>query len=416
MKRIAILHYAVPPTVGGVESTIAYHARGLTRLGYPVRVIGGSGAPFAEDIETVIEPLFGSTHPDVLRVKAELDAGQVTPAFEALRDRLVELLRAALDGCDWVIAHNIPTFHKNLALTAALAKVQDEGKTRVIAWCHDLAWTNPQYQAELHPGAPYDLIRTPWESTEYVTISSPRRDELAQLLNISTEGIFTITGGIDPALFFRWTPPVQEIVARYGLLNADGIFLLPARITRRKNIELGLRVLAALRKDTGKDYRLIVTGPPGPHNPTNPGYLGELLALRADLDLEDAAHFLYALGTPDDPFIPDDETMAVLYQTADALIFPSTQEGFGIPILEAGLAGMPIFSADLPPLRETGGEDVAYFDPVNATPESIAHDIEQRLLTDPSFRLRVRIRQHYRWEALIRERLVPILEGTYILS
>jgi glycosyltransferase involved in cell wall biosynthesis len=201
-----------------------------------------------------------------------------------------------------------------------------------------------------------------------------------------------------------------EIVARFGLMNSDGIFLLPARITRRKNIELGLRILGALRTQTRKDYRLIISGPPGPHNPSNPGYLGELLALRADLDLESAAHFLYSLGTPSDPFIPDDDTMASLYQFADALLFPSTQEGFGIPILEAGLANLPIFCADLPPLRETGGAEAFYFDPLHDAPEKISSEMESHLLTIPSFRLRVRVRQHYRWDALIRERLVPLLE------
>ncbi len=411
MKRIAVLHYAVPPTVGGVESTIAYHARGLARLGYAVRVIGGNGAPFAEDIETHIEPLFGSTHPEVLGVKKELDAGQVTFAFHELKGRMVELLRAALNDCPICIAHNIPTFNKSLALTAALKTLQDEGVTRVIAWCHDLAWTNPQYQPELHEGEPWDLLRTPWKGARYVTISTPRRDELAQLMHIPADRIHVITGGIDPTLFLKWSSVMLEIIARYGLMKSDGLFLLPARITRRKNIELGLRILAALRNQTQKDYRLIVTGPPGPHNPANPGYLGELLALRADLDLENAVHFLYALGTPQEPFIPDDDTMASLFQFADALLFPSLQEGFGIPILEAGLTGIPIFCSDLPPLRETGGTEAFYFDPIHDTPEKIASEIERQLLANASFRLRVRVRQHYRWDALIRERLVPLLEG-----
>jgi glycosyltransferase involved in cell wall biosynthesis len=411
MKRIALLHYAVPPTVGGVESTIGYQARGLARLGYPVRVIGGVGAPFAEDLETIIEPLFSSTHSDVLRVKAELDAGQITPAFQALCEQLTELLRAALRDCQICIAHNIPTFNKNLPLTTALKTLSDEGVVRVVAWCHDLAWTNAQYQPELHPGVPWALLRTAWQGAAYVTISTPRRDDLAALLDISTTQIQVITGGIDPALFFRWSSVMQEIVAHYGLLKSDGIFLLPARITRRKNIELGLHILAQLREQTRKDYRLIVTGPPGPHNPSNPGYLGELLALRAALRLEDAAHFLYALGSVDTPFIPDEETMASLYQFADALLFPSLQEGFGLPILEAGLAGIPIFGADLPPLRETGGADLVYFDPHHDPPEKIASEIERQLLANSAFRLRVRVRQHYRWEALIREQLVPLLES-----
>src|SRR5690606_17181679 len=115
----------------------------------------------------------------------------------------------------------------------------------------------------------------------------------------------------------------------------------------------------------------IVTGPPGPHNPSNPGYLGELLQLRDELALTETAHFLYAYGSSDEPLIPDDTTMANLYQLADGLLFPSTQEGFGMPVLEAGLAGIPVFAADLPPLRSTGGDDALYFEPLMETPEQI---------------------------------------------
>jgi len=42
---------------------------------------------------------------------------------------------------------------------------------------------------------------------------------------------------------------------------------------------------------------------------------------------------LYQLYQP--PLLLDDATVANLYQIADALFFPSTQEGFGIPIIEA---------------------------------------------------------------------------------
>lgn len=45
-KCVAILHYASPPVVGGVEITIAHHARELADLGYNVRVVSGSGESF----------------------------------------------------------------------------------------------------------------------------------------------------------------------------------------------------------------------------------------------------------------------------------------------------------------------------------------------------------------------------------
>jgi mannosylglucosylglycerate synthase len=109
------------------------------------------------------------------------------------------------------------------------------------------------------------------------------------------------------------------------------------------------------------------------------------------------------------PFVPDDDTMANFYALADALFFPSTQEGFGIPILEAGLAQMPIFCADLPPFRATAQDNATYFDAVNDPPSGIAARVMVGLDQLDSFALRVRVRQQFRWEAIIERQLVPLL-------
>lgn len=411
-KRVAILHYASPPVVGGVEATIAFHARGLAARGYHVRVISGRGGTFDPRVETVILPRLGSTHPDVLSTKRELDQGIVPDSFEPLVTQIAHELRPLLEDCDAVIVHNAHSLNKNLPFTAALAKLTEALSTRWIAWCHDLAWTNSQYQPELRDGYPYDLLRTVWPDTTYVTVSEARRPELAGLLKVDPNSIEVVVPGVDPAGFFSWTQTTKRLVDTLGWMDADGLLLLPARLTRRKNIALALRVLAEIRAQSGRDFRLIVTGPPGPHNPANPGYLGELLDLRRELNLDDSVHFLYQYGeSADEPLIPDDATMADLYLTCDALFFPSTQEGFGIPVLEAGLAGIPAFCADIPPLRGTGGDDAVYFDPVNGTPAEIASTLLHTLDDDRRFRLRNRVRQQYRWDAIIDTQIVPLIEG-----
>jgi len=410
-KHIAILHYASPPTIGGVESMIDHQARGLAKLGYGVRVVSGVGESFDPRIETHINPLFSSTHAEILAIKAELDQGRVSSTFYALVEHLIEALREALVNCDVCIAHNIPSLNKNLPLTTALASLNEMGMIRLIAWCSDLAWTNSQYQPELHPGEPWDLLRHVWPDTPYVTISESRRTELAALLDLPPASITVIPPGVDPSRFFRWTPTTEYLVNKLGLLDADGLLLLPARLTRRKNIGLALRVLAALREQSACDFRLIVTGPPGPHNPGNLGYLGELLDLRRELQLEDAAHFFYEYGKDDQSLILDDDVVGDLYRLADALFFPSIQEGFGIPILEAGLTGIPIFCADIPPLRITGQADVTYFDAIDEPAENIAERVLAVLEADTAFRLRRRVRRSFRWDTLIRENLVPLLEA-----
>jgi glycosyltransferase involved in cell wall biosynthesis len=101
--------------------------------------------------------------------------------------------------------------------------------------------------------------------------------------------------------------------------------------------------------------------------------------------------------------------MSKLYQLADALFFPSLEEGFGIPILEAGLTRLPVFCADIPPLHSTGQGDVSYFDPVHDPPDQIAACILRTLADSPAYRLTHRIRKNYRWDRLIADQIVPLL-------
>ena len=65
-----------------------------------------------------------------------------------------------LKGCDVLIAHNVASLQKNLALTAALHEAYKmPGFPTLILWHHDLAWTTPRYRDELHEGYPWDLLR-----------------------------------------------------------------------------------------------------------------------------------------------------------------------------------------------------------------------------------------------------------------
>jgi glycosyltransferase involved in cell wall biosynthesis len=436
MKRVAILHFAGPPTVGGVELTLLWHARLMADAGYAVRVIAGTGSPFDDRVEVVVAPELGSRHPDVLAVKRELDEGKVTPQFDALRDRIRSRLRDLLADVDILIAHNVFTLHKNLALTAALSNYLTNKPTNTVGWHHDLAWTNPLYRDQLHDGEPWNLLRRPWPNVRHITVSESRRHELAALYRIELEMIAVVPPGVDPAEFFNWQPLTRAIVDRLNLLDADMILLLPARITRRKNIELAVRTLAELRQQTGLDARLIVTGPPGAHDPANAAYLQHLLALRRELDLNRSAHFLYELDvaqpttsarresvtpdpepsghTPDQSDTPlniPDSVIGDLYTLADALFFPSQQEGFGIPVLEAGLARLPVFCANLPSLHETGNRLAQYFDP-EANPASVAAQIAAVLETDRPGLLRRRVRHHYTWPRIFRDRIIPLLETT----
>jgi glycosyltransferase involved in cell wall biosynthesis len=322
---------------------------------------------------------------------------------------LAQALDHALGATTVVLAHNVTTLHKNLALTAALHQLARAQRVRVLAWCHDFAWEDPVYAHELRPGYPWDLLRTPWPQARYVVVSDARRGDLARLLGLDPQAIVVIPPGIDAAEFFQVSPMTTQWLDELHLLDAAPLLLLPARITRRKNIELAIDVVAALHT-RGWNATLLVMGPLGPHNPSNQEYL-ELLQARAarvrptpqDPDTAPAVIFLQAYGPVGDAERRD------LYALSDALFFPSAREGFGIPILEAGLARLPIFCADISPFHESAHADAHYFG-LNDPPTQIAARLADFFAADARYQLKRRIVTEYAWSALYRSRLAPLLE------
>ena len=75
-----------------------------------------------------------------------------------------------------------------------------------------------------------------------------------------------------------------------------------------------------------------------------------------------------------------------LYHAATCFVFPSLQEGFGLPVLEAMRRGTPVACSDTSSMPEVGGEAVLYFDPLDTA--SIAAALT-RLLSDPDLRKRL---------------------------
>ena len=403
--NIGILHYSVPPIVGGVESVIAHHARLMSAGGHSVRLIAARGESFSEEIPLTILPLADSRHSRVTLMKDQLDRGEVTKDFESLRDELLKQLQTTLSDVDILIAHNICSLNKNLALTAALHQLHAARKLpRLILWHHDLAWTTPRYQNELHEGYPWDLLKTAWDNATQVTVSEMRQDELSDLMKIDKSQIHVIPNGVDLGKFLKLEEQTLGYLQKLDLLQASPLILLPVRITSRKNIELALQTLTVLRNDFAS-AQMVVTGPLGPHNPANLQYFEKLSILREGLGLKNSAHFLAELT---DEFIPD-EVISDFYKLADALLFPSFEEGFGIPILEAGFAGIPVFCSDILPLKKLGGEFASFFSP-EENPAVVAKMMAEYFKKDKVFGLRASVRGQFTWERIYIAKIVPLLK------
>lgn len=403
--KIGLIHYAAPPVVGGVETVLARQALQLAKVGHQVRILAGRGETWDARIPVDILPKIDSRYPINLKIKGSLDKGVIPDQFNQLVYQIQNEIQRASAGMDWLIAHNVASLAKNLALTAALFNIsQQPNAPRIILWHHDLAWTTPRYRDELYPGYPWDLLRTPWPGVKQVVVSEARRQELSELMKLPPHEISVIPAGLDMADFLCLDQQALEFYEGLHLEEAAPILLAPVRLTRRKNLELAINTLAKLRLKLPQAV-LIITGPPGAHNPTNQDYLENLERLRSELDLVGAVHLL---GETVPEGLPG-PTVAEFYRLADALLLTSREEGFGIPILEAGLSRLPVFCTDLPPLRALAGVCATYFSP-DDDPVYIARLIAKKLTNDPSYQLRVRVRQEYTWDAIYRRMIAPLLE------
>jgi glycosyltransferase involved in cell wall biosynthesis len=163
----------------------------------------------------------------------------------------------------------------------------------------------------------------------HVTINDRSRKELADRGVVAT----TVYGG------FPTPGPGRRSEARSRLGVAPGRWLLlqPTRAIPRKNVPAGLAMAEAL----GADYWL--TGP------DEDGYGPELERLLA------------AATCPVHRRLPEGLTMDDAYAACDAVVFPSTWEGFGAPLIEASLHRRPLAVGDYPVAAELAAFGFRWF-------------------------------------------------------
>ena len=165
-------------------------------------------------------------------------------------------------------------------------------------------------------------------------------------------------GGVDESkislIYQSCAPKFTSAAAAKG---GERYILSVGSIEARKNILLAVKALPYLPEE----LKLVIVGR---HTP----YTDEVSAYAEKAGLSHRIRIMHGVS---------DEALPKLYAEAEAFVYPSRYEGFGIPIIEAISCGLPVVACTGSCLEEAGGPDSLYVDPDDA--EAMAHAIQQVL-------------------------------------
>ena len=211
-------------------------------------------------------------------------------------------------------------------------------------------------------------------ASQIIVVSEQSRRDLLELHAVDPDHVTVVPLGVDTRVF---RPASEEAVLavrrRYGI---EGPYLLSlGGIEPRKNLPAMIRAYAQLNDETRP--ALVVAGPGESSSPE-----GRNLLRSAINDLRPPVQERVTVTG----YVSDLEKVALL-TGADALVYPSLYEGFGLPLLEAMACGTPVLTSNVSALPETAGGSALLVDPHDT--EAIVHGLE-RILTDSSLRQELR--------------------------
>lgn len=217
-------------------------------------------------------------------------------------------------------------------------------------------------------------------------------------LGLEEKKIKVIHSGIDHKLFYQRLDLDNDIVDVKPFAIKRPYFVYGSSLSspEKKHIEL-IHAFERFKKNTGLPHRLVLAGNDGP-------YAEEIHKVAFNSEY---ASDIFLIG-----FFPH-ESFAKLYAGADACLFPSVNEGVGLPILEAMACGIPVLCSDKGALKEIGGNAPIYFDSDN--PDQIASCmqkiVEDKDLRDSCISDSVIWANEFNWENTVRQTLNLIINA-----
>ena len=323
MRHLGLNAVFLQPRMGGLETYVRRLVPELLALQPNLRVslfvnAAGrehlSGENWADSVELVTSPLLGRRYSRALSEAVVLDP----------------LARRA--GVD--LLHSV-------AMTGPLRPREPH-----VVTIGDVIWLRDLHRSENLTVLTWKLLvpRVAKRAARIVTFSEASRRDLRDLLGIDEARVDVIPPGFGQE-------PVgspANVRSRFGLDGARVVLTLSAK-RPHKNLARVIEALPRIRERV-PDAVAVMPGNPTAHE-------DELKRLATAQGVAEAVRF--------PPYVSAQE-LEGLFAIADCFVFPSTLEGFGLPILEAMRRGVPVVSANASSLPEVAGEAARYFAPDDA--------------------------------------------------
>lgn len=203
-----------------------------------------------------------------------------------------------------------------------------------------------------------------------VTPTAYAQKQIAKLSSLPIEKIFVIPEAAKTFSLSKHEPNL-DLAFR---LSEMSYFLHVGTMEKRKNLSLLLYAFKKLKEGKHPDLKLLLIGQFSPKSDMDDQ--NEILKTINELQLNDQVIF---------PGYVSNEDLVLYYQNAKAYIFPSLNEGFGLPILEAFSFNIPVIAANNTCMPEVGGNAALYFNPYDVDElskkmELLLHDQELKEL------------------------------------
>lgn len=264
---------------------------------------------------------------------------------------------------------------------------------RAVITVHDLAFL--LYPELLAPDSRRyygQLVQAARAAARVIAVSRATAERTVRLLGVPPERVHVVYHGVAPQ-FAPQPPPVRRATATQLLGAADPYALFVGTLEPRKNL---LRLLDAWTAARSRGWlpqhaHLLLVG--------RPGWLcGAILSRLDALPAEQQVHLHSALRY---------DQLPAVYAAATAVVLPSLDEGFGLPLLEALACGTPVLAAARGALPELAGPGCVLVDPLDV--EALAEGL-RRVFADADLAQRAATagRAHaagFRWERTAQETL-----------